>query len=264
MAMQVPSNHPREPKRWTSRDRALQASPSSPPPDVRDLGRDDLDVLFQPIVSLRTGRTFAVEALTRCRVPGLESPLVLFDHAQQQHACGRLGRTIREVACERVTGKRVFLNLHPHELSARWLVRPDDPLCFHDHEVFLEITESAVLEYYDLCVSVLREVCARTGAHLVIDDLGAGFSNLKRIVDLQPSVVKLDRTLVAGLDRQPRQQVLVTKVVELCTALGARVVAEGIETVDELRAVIDTGAHFGQGYLLARPGWPEPPVSWPL
>lgn len=95
----------------------------------------------------------------------------------------------------------------------------------------------------------------------MVDDLGAGYSNLKHIVDLEPKIVKLDRGLIAGCGRGTRQQRLVTSVVRLCDDLGAQVVAEGIETMDELRALRDTGIHFGQGYLFARPGFPLPTVD---
>jgi hypothetical protein len=112
--------------------------------------------------------------------------------------------------------------------------------------------------------STLREVCSRSGAKLVVDDFGAGYSNLKRVVEIEPAVVKLDRELISGLHQNPKQRLLVTHVVELCKALGARVVAEGIETIGELKASRDCGVHYGQGYLLARPGNPLPEVSWPL
>jgi EAL domain-containing protein (putative c-di-GMP-specific phosphodiesterase class I) len=111
---------------------------------------------------------------------------------------------------------------------------------------------------------VLRDVCSRTGSHLVVDDLGAGYSNLGRVLELQPDVVKLDLTLARGLDQNLRQQILVKHLVNLCSDLGAKVVIEGIETDGELMAAIDTGAHFAQGYFLARPAYPIPKVNWPL
>jgi EAL domain-containing protein (putative c-di-GMP-specific phosphodiesterase class I) len=207
---------------------------------------------------------FAVEALCRCKWPEFASPLVLFQQAVTEGFTGQLGRYIRDVAFERVQKTPLFVNLHPHELAQHWLVRPDDPLFFHDHDVFLEITESAAFRYYDLCVSVLKEVCSRSRAHLVIDDFGAGYSNLKRIIDLEPHVVKLDLAFTRDLDRKPRQRVLVAHVVRLCEELGADVVAEGIETIDELKATIDCGVRYGQGYLLAHPGFPVPEARWPL
>jgi len=222
---------------------------------------EDLSTVFQPIVSLDTGELFAYETLVRCGVPGFE-PTTLFERAEAEHSTGRLGRMIREIAVPLCGGTPIFFNLHPNELEDRWLVRPDDPIFAHDHDIYLEITESVPMSHFDLCMSVLREVCSRTGAHLVIDDLGAGYSNLKLIADLEPKVVKLDRALVQDLDRKPRQQKLVSFVVQLCNELGADVVAEGIETYDELCAVRDSGAQYGQGYLFARPSFPMPPITW--
>lgn len=231
---------------------------------VTQLTSADINVVFQPIVSVESGKTFALEALCRCKWPELANPQLLFELAETEKCCGQLGRAVRDVVFERVQDTPLFVNLHPHELSQHWLVRPDDPLCFHATDVYLEITESAAFSYYDLCVNVLKEVCSRTGAHLVIDDFGAGYSNLKRIIDLEPSIVKLDLALVRGIDSSRRQQVLVKHVVRLCEELGSRVVAEGIETVDELHAVVDCGVHYGQGYLIAKPAYPAVEPAWPL
>lgn len=224
---------------------------------------DDLSVVFQPIVDMASGRLFAHEALVRCRVPALKYPPRLFELAVENHCAGRLGRMIREIAIPLSAGLPLFVNVHPQELHERWLVRPDDPLFSHDHDVFLEVTESVPLAHFQLCLSVLSELRARGGVHLVVDDLGAGYSNLKSIADLEPRVVKLDRDLIAGLDKRPRQAQLVRGVVRLCEDLEAVVVAEGIETSGEYSALLDTGAHLGQGYLFARPAFPMPAISWP-
>jgi len=231
---------------------------------VRALTVSDLGVVFQPIVNVRTGATFAHEALVRCRRPEYVAPPVLFEHAVRENACGRLGRLIREVAFQTCGDVPLFVNLHPEELSSRWLVRPDDPLCFHAQPVFLEITESAAFTHFELCLSVLRELCRRTGAQLVVDDFGAGHSNLERVVDLEPSIVKLDLALTRGIHAHARRRAVVRHVVNLCQELGARVVAEGIETVDELSCVRDLGVDYAQGYLLARPATPPPKVAWPF
>ncbi len=233
-------------------------------PHIRTLTAADLQVVFQPIVDLKTGHIFAAEALVRCERPELRTPKALFTHAVTQYACGRLGRMIREIAFQRITGLPIFINLHPAELSSRWLVRPDDPMCFYDYPVYLEVTEVAAFEFFELCRDVLNEVKQRAGVHVVVDDFGAGYSSLSRIVDLEPAIVKLDQSLIAGICRKPRQRILVEHVVRLCEELGARVVAEGIEHLDDLLAVRDSGVHFAQGYLLARPAYPIPVVSWPL
>ena len=223
---------------------------------------EQLHIVLQPIVDLDTGQLFAHEALVRCDVEAYRNPLVLFEKAVELGFTGRLGRMIREIAvplCE----VPLFVNIHPAELSEGWLVRPDDPIFAHTEDVYVEVTESVPMTHFDLCMGVLSEIGSRGGIHIVVDDLGAGYSNLARIADLNPGVVKLDRKLVMGLDQKPRRQKLVKAVVDLCATLGARVVAEGIETVAELQAVRDTGAHFGQGYLLARPSFPAPEINWP-
>ena len=97
---------------------------------------------------------------------------------------------------------------------------------------------------------------------IAIDDLGAGYSNLKYIADLEPEIVKVDRGLIAGTKRGSRQHRLVTSIVELCASQGARVVVEGIEDAEELQAVIETGAHFAQGFFLGRPNAELKPVDW--
>ena len=249
----------------------LSDAPSAPKTDDHaddpffdEVKPSDLSAVFQPIVSLNTGQVFAYEALVRCRVPRFAYPPALFERAGESRATGRLGRMIREIAVPLCSGLPLFVNLHPSELEEGWLVRPDDPIFSHDHDLYLEITESAPLTHFDLCTSVLREVCSRASAYLVVDDLGAGYSNLKIIADLEPKVVKLDRQLVQDLGAKPRQQKLVSFTVNLCNQLGAAVVAEGIETYDELKAVVDCGAQYGQGYLLARPGFPIPTITWPL
>lgn len=248
------------------RPRSVPPKSRSLPPvgSVRSLGVEDIGVAFQPIVDLSGGQLFAVEALARPRRLEFPNPGVLFDAAVRESATGRLGRTIREVTFSSCPSIPVFVNIHPSELTSRWLVRPDDPLSFHDSAVYLEVTEAAAFEYFDLCMNVLKEVCTRTGSFLVIDDLGAGHSNLKRVLDLEPRIVKLDIALVAGIDKSRRQQILVRHLVELFAELGAKVVGEGIETLDELKALRDTGTQFGQGYLLARPANPVPAVTWPL
>jgi EAL domain-containing protein (putative c-di-GMP-specific phosphodiesterase class I) len=250
--------------KWTATEAEIAAARAGGTKSTRFLTAEDLDVHFQPIVSIATGRVFAQEALVRCKVPEYRSPPVLFERAVEEGSIGRLGRPIRDVAFSRGSGHRLFVNVHPDELKSRWLVRPDDPLNYHDSEVFLEITESAAFEFFDLCKGVLKELCTRAQVHLVVDDLGAGHSNLKRVLDLEPKVVKLDRELVVELDKNRRQQILVRSVTELCRELGATVVAEGIETLDELKAVRDCGADYAQGYLLARPAFPIPAANWPL
>jgi EAL domain-containing protein (putative c-di-GMP-specific phosphodiesterase class I) len=221
-----------------------------------------LGVAFQPIVDLRTRKIHAYEALARCSSERFRGPAELFAAATEAGRVGELGRLHRELASRDCAGKTLFLNIHPAELDHGWLVRPDDPIFRHRGQVTLEITETVPLHYFSQCHSILAEIRAK-GIQLAIDDFGAGFSNLKYIADLQPEIVKLDRELVVGLAEGTRQYQLLKSIVALCHDTGSRVIAEGIETVDELRGALALGVDFAQGYLLGRPAAPPPGITWP-
>jgi EAL domain-containing protein (putative c-di-GMP-specific phosphodiesterase class I) len=222
----------------------------------------EVRVVYQPVVDLKTQKVFAYEALARTKAPEFDGPLALFAAAVEHSCTGELGRILRAMSLEGCTTHPLFMNLHPAELNEGWVVQPDDPIFNHSEDVYLEITEGVPLSHFRLCQNMLAEVRGR-GVHLVVDDLGAGYSNLKYIADLHPRVVKLDRDLIAGLTKTSRLFKLVSAIVRLCSELDSRVVAEGIETKAELEAVIAAGARYGQGYLLARPAFPPPEVVWP-
>jgi EAL domain-containing protein (putative c-di-GMP-specific phosphodiesterase class I) len=225
---------------------------------------DERDVwcAFQPIVDVRTGKIFAYESLARTKAPEFDGPMAMFAAAVAETATGELGRLLRGLSLEGCEEYPLFLNIHPAELNEKWVVQPDDPIFQHGKDVYLEITEAVPLSHFSMCKDMLNELRGR-GVHLVVDDLGAGYSNLKYIADLNPKIVKLDRGLVAGLKRDSRLYKLVAAIVRLCHELDSKVVAEGIETVTELEAVMAAGARYVQGYLLARPAFPPPPITWP-
>lgn len=217
---------------------------------------------FQPVVDLKTGVLFAHEALARCRTDAFKNPMVMFHAAIEEKCVGELGRLLRHAAIKGCPAVPLFLNVNPNEFDEGWLVQPDDPIFWHDHPVYLEITESVPISHFAYCNSVLKEVRSK-GVRIVIDDLGSGYSNLKYIADLEPEIIKLDRELVAGVTQGSRQYRLIKNTIALCHDFGAKVVAEGIETTTELNAVIEAEADFGQGYLIARPAYPAPNYVWP-
>jgi EAL domain-containing protein (putative c-di-GMP-specific phosphodiesterase class I) len=248
----------RRPTRWTTT--GLQSPLSN---SVRVVRENDMDVAFQPILDLRSGSTFAHEALARCKLLQFSSPLALFEQAEREEACGRLGRVVRNVLFEHCSRKRVFINVHPQEVSQRWLVQPTDPLFLHDSDVYIEVTEAAAFQHFDLCMSVLSELRARCDAKIVVDDFGAGHADLKRVLDLRPDMVKLDMSLVREINTEFAKQDHVREIIATCHGLGAEVVAEGIETVEELDKMVELGADYAQGYLLGRPTCPPQPAIWP-
>ena len=126
----------------------------------------------------------------------------------------------------------------------------------------LEITERAALDRIHELQSRVTRLRA-LGYRIAIDDLGAGYAGLTSFAQLEPEVVKVDMSLMRGIDSSPMKQKLVRSIVALCTELGIQLVAEGIETPAERDALISLGGDLCQGYLFARPG-PRLPRSRPI
>jgi EAL domain-containing protein (putative c-di-GMP-specific phosphodiesterase class I) len=221
-----------------------------------------VDVAFQPIVDLRRRRLHAYEVLARPVSDLFASPAELFEVASQAGRVAELGRLHRAHAVVHCATHSLFVNIDPHEFDYGWLVRPDDPIFAHRHPVTVEITESVPIQYFSQCRSVLAEIRKRN-VSLAIDDFGAGYSNIKYIADLDPDVVKLDRQLTEHLDGDAKLRRLSRWVVKLCHEMGAKVVAEGIESLSELSAVEEIGVDFAQGYLFARPTRVPVEPRWP-
>jgi EAL domain-containing protein (putative c-di-GMP-specific phosphodiesterase class I) len=222
-----------------------------------------IHVVYQPIVCLDSGKLFAYEALARPDPELFDSPTSLFEAAIDAHHVGELGRKLRQMSFDACPSKAgLFVNVYPHEFNEGFLVQPDDPIFWHDEPVYVEITETIPLSEFAYYKGMLQEIRSK-GIKIIVDDLGAGYSNLKYISDLAPDVVKVDRELIAGLDHRTRLQRLLRSVVDLCGDLGAKVVAEGIETAGELVAARDAGAQLGQGFFLAKPSNPPSDIFWP-
>lgn len=228
----------------------------------RHIDDEELEIAFQPILDLRSRKIFAYEALARPGDGSFSNPLEMFEAAVDAGRVAELGRLHRSQAIRECRGWPLFLNLYPDEFAHPLLIRPDDPLFRHKWPVCLEITESVPLKYYEQCHSVLAEM-RKKGVMLAIDDLGAGYSNLKYISDLAPDLVKLDRELIADLRGGTRQFRLLQAIVHLCHEMEAKVVAEGVETPVELALVRAADVDYAQGFLLARPALPPPRVHWP-
>lgn len=225
------------------------------------LSEGSLDLVFQPIFEVASGEVFGYEVLTRSPTPSFKGPEALFSAATRAGKVGELGRLQRLLAVNAAPGQPLFLNVHPAEFDSHFLVQPDDPIFRHGEDVYLEVTESAPLSHFEQCISVLGEL-RKKGIRVAIDDFGAGFSNVKYIADLAPDIVKLDRELMSRVHHGSRQFRLLTSIVRLCKDMGARVVAEGIETTEEYVIAEHSGVDLCQGYLLGRPGAVARGDSW--
>jgi len=224
---------------------------------------EKLWVAAQPIVSWSGRSVFAYETLLRTDEPTLRSPLDFFDAAERLGKAAELGRIIRRHVAGILGGVRpaghIFVNLHPADLEDPELYADDGALTPFAGQVVLEITERAALDgIHELSSRVTR--LRSLGYRIAIDDLGAGYAGLTSFAQLEPEVVKVDMSLVRGIDNSPVKQKLVRSIIALCTELGIQLVAEGIETPAERDALIALGGDLCQGYLFARPGrgFPNP------
>jgi EAL domain-containing protein (putative c-di-GMP-specific phosphodiesterase class I) len=218
---------------------------------------EKLWVAAQPIVSWSSRETFAYETLLRTDEPTLRSPLDFFDAAERLGRAPELGRIIRRHVAELLRASPpealLFVNLHPTDLEDPEIYSDDGALTPYANRVVLEITERAALDQiHELGTRVTR--LRSLGYRLAIDDLGAGYAGLTSFAQLEPEVVKVDMSLVRGIDASPVKQKLVRSIVALCTELGIRMVAEGIETPAERDMLVGLGGDLCQGYLFAKPG----------
>jgi EAL domain-containing protein (putative c-di-GMP-specific phosphodiesterase class I) len=230
-----------------------------------DNALDRLWMAFQPIVCWSERRVHAFEALVRTDEPTLARPDNFFNAAEQLHRVQELGRTIRRSVAEAVVrapaDALIFVNLHASDLMDQELYDVAAPLAPLAERIVFEITERASLEKIKDIQERMAELRKR-GYRIAVDDLGAGYAGLSSLASLQPEVVKLDMSLVRGVDQQPIKQRLVASLQTLGGPLGIRVVAEGVETAAERDTLVSIGCDLFQGYLFAKPARAFPAVNW--
>jgi EAL domain-containing protein (putative c-di-GMP-specific phosphodiesterase class I) len=211
-------------------------------------------MVYQPIARWGRREVYAYEALVRTREPSVPHPGALIDIAQRCDRLPELGRRIRRAVAATAsnTVARLFVNLHPIDLLDEDLYDQQVPLSRHARRVVLEVTERAGLEEIDDLADRLR--CLRAlGYRIAIDDLGEGYAGLTSLARVAPEFVKLDMSLVRGIDASVAQQQIVASTVQLCRALGSEIIAEGVETAAERDALVAIGLDLLQGFLIARP-----------
>ena len=220
---------------------------------------------YQPIVDMSTRTVFGYEALLRSGEPALPHPGAVLDAAEQLGRLDDVGRAVRRKAPEPMDrvppATLLFVNLHSSDLADDTLSSPDSPLTAIASRVVLEITERASLDNVTNVRGKVAEL-RNLGFRIALDDLGAGYAGLTSLAQLEPEFVKLDMSLVRDVHKNPVKRKLVQSMTAMCTDMGIRVVAEGIEVAAERDAVVEMGCDLLQGYLLAKPGKPFPDVSW--
>lgn len=213
-----------------------------------------LAIVCQPLVDLRDGLVLGAEALSRFAVEPLRPPDVWFAEAAEVGLGAELELHAVHAALAQLAAlpADVFLsvNVSPSTIMApRFAEVSNHP---EADRLVVEVTEHAPVADYDALAAGLRDG-RRRGLRLAIDDAGAGYASLQHILRLDPDLIKLDVALTRDIDTDGRRRALAAALIHFAGEIGAVVVAEGIETRDELTALRALGATIGQGYHLGRP-----------
>jgi diguanylate cyclase (GGDEF)-like protein/PAS domain S-box-containing protein len=231
------------------------------------LERGELEVHYQPVIDIAGGSVTGFEALLRWRHPrrGLLLPGAFIDLAEDSGLIVPIGAWVVAQACRQA---RSWADAHPGtrlsmavNVSARQLHDAGlagavagalaesgvDPAT-----LVLEITESVTVADTDATIARLRSL-KDLGVGLAIDDFGTGYSSLRYLRRFPVDLLKIDRSFVAGLGRSPEDSAIVSSVIGLAHAFGLGVVAEGVETVEQLEALTLFGCDFAQGFNWRRP-----------
>jgi EAL domain-containing protein (putative c-di-GMP-specific phosphodiesterase class I) len=214
-------------------------------------------VAYQPIVLWSERLLLGYEALVRSGDPSLAQPAALFSTAERLGRIDELGRAIRGVVAKSIPQAApdalFFINIHAHELGADDFLQAGSPLHDIASRVVLEITERSSLGHVtDLDKRQHR--LRRQGFRFAVDDLGGGYAGVSALTLLEPDFVKLDRSLVMGLEESPRRRSVVRAMVRLCThELGIQMIALGVESPAERDTLAREGVDLMQGELFAAP-----------
>lgn len=228
----------------------------------RILSEGLIRTVFQPIVALADGEIIGYEALSRGPVGSmLERPDQLFSTAEACRKVWELDYLCRTAALDRAQGaigdKVLFVNVDPNIIKderfrkghTRDLLRRFD---LRDGQLVFEITERSAISDYRGFRKVLDHYTEQ-GYKIAIDDAGAGHSGLRMLAETRPQFVKIDMELVRDIDNDSLKRSLMKAFYEFALTTNIRIIAEGIETREELHTLIDIGVHYGQGYYLQPP-----------
>jgi diguanylate cyclase (GGDEF)-like protein len=230
---------------------------------------EGLSTVFQPIVHLETGEVFGYEALTRGpRQTQMESPATLFSVADEVDLTFELDRACFRGALRTAVGvepvHRLFLNLLPNSFYDASFIEIEvghllEAAGLTPANIVFEITERLAIENFTSFRRALATYAAM-GFGVAIDDVGTRHSNLETVMALRPDFIKLSDVLTRGVARSTVKREMLRSLGHIAEAIDAVIVAEGIETADDLLCLRDLGVRYGQGYFIARPAAPFPEV----
>jgi EAL domain-containing protein (putative c-di-GMP-specific phosphodiesterase class I)/GGDEF domain-containing protein len=224
--------------------------------------QDKLATVFQPIFNLRDMKPLGYEALSRGPAgTAYHMPLRLFEMASESDLVFELDRKCRRRALHSArhlpSTAKLFINVFPSamydpEFQGEGLLRMLEDLGLSPQRIVLEITEKYAIENYTLFAEAMEDF-TKLGFSIAVDDVGAGYSGLEKIAHLNPHYLKFDRQLIRDIDSSYIRREMTRALKAFADKIGSTIIVEGIEREGELKALLDLGIDFGQGFLLGRP-----------
>jgi EAL domain-containing protein (putative c-di-GMP-specific phosphodiesterase class I)/ActR/RegA family two-component response regulator len=226
---------------------------------------EGVDVVYQPIFDLRNGRPVGAEALCRFTAAQVGGPDVWFAEAADVGLGTELEMTAVRLAVgalDRLDPTLVLgVNASPETCCSPELRELVESI--EAERIVLEVTEHAPVADYGRLLAALAPL-REQGVRLAIDDTCSGYASLRHVLHLRPDTIKLDVGLTRGIETDAARRSLVEALVGFAPSVGAEVLAEGIETADELRAMTESGVPLGQGYYLGRPSPLPASSTWTI
>ncbi len=226
------------------------------------LYKECMHAVYQPIVSLETGKVIGYEALTRLDIPNsLFNIEQLFELAEKLNVLWELEDKCRKKSLKSARnlqeGQKLFLNVDPMIIRDVKFRGGATAQSLHKYgltprDIVFEITERTSIEDLDIFVESIDHYRQQT-YQIAIDDFGAGYAGINRVCSLTPEYIKIDMMTVRDIDTDQVKATFVKSLVSFCKQTSIQLIAEGIETEAEMRTLIELGVHLGQGYYLAKP-----------
>jgi EAL domain-containing protein (putative c-di-GMP-specific phosphodiesterase class I) len=234
----------------------------------RAIEKQELEVYYQPIYSLISGEVEGFEALARWNHKdfGIITPDKFITLAEEIGIIDALGEQILEKACRQIISLKedffdgalpvLSVNLSCKQFAQPKLVEKIERILeetnFPAHRLKLEITESVFFEYKDTAILMLKQL-REIGVEINIDDFGTGYSNLSYLTQLPISTLKIDRSFISPMTTEGNNVEIIQTILALARSLGLKVIAEGVETEDQLDQLKKLNCEGAQGYYFAKP-----------
>ncbi|MGM0409910.1 MAG: GGDEF domain-containing protein [Bacillota bacterium] len=226
------------------------------------IDKKKIKTVFQPIVDLKNGEIFGYEALSRGPENSfLKRPDKLFAAARDHNLLFKLEKICRKTALQNARSlngnHKLFVNIDPHVVydeDFKKGVTKDflKKYNFEKNNIVIELTEKQAIENYEGFQLALNHY-QKQGFNVAIDDTGAGYSGLQSIVTINYNYIKIDRSLITEIDKDPVKKAMIEAFIKFARKIKAKVIAEGVERKEELDTLIKLGVDYGQGYYLKRP-----------